>query len=204
MPQSVSVTLVKQNNNTNLPLFWVDTPPIFKYNATMRWRNIKNSKPTPKTEQIAPILFTKFWGRVMGFVTDLFMIGMPISILMMSIFGRDEMKSATALDVIAHNEAAVTNAPDPMVSVLHVILTMSIYVYMWHRNGQTPGKAMAHSKVVDAKTLKQASYFQLIIRFLGYFISMISIVGFFIGLFRKDNRTLHDLISRTAVINTNS
>jgi uncharacterized RDD family membrane protein YckC len=169
----------------------------------MSSKRAKKRQPTPKAQEIAPILFTKFWSRVMGFVTDLFMIGMPISILMMSIFGRDEMKSATALDVIAHNEAAITNAPDPMVSILHVILTMGIYVYMWNRNGQTPGKAMAHTKVVDAKTLKQASYFQLIIRFIGYFISMISLVGFFIGLFRRDNRTLHDLISRTAVINTN-
>ncbi|MEA2110711.1 MAG: RDD family protein [Campylobacterota bacterium] len=174
----------------------------FEYNVAMRWRNIKNNRHTAPDKPAVTILFTGFWGRAMGFITDLFMIGLPISIFMMTVFGRDEMKSATALDVLEKNEAAISNAPDPMVSILHVIFTMSIYVYMWHKNGQTPGKKMARSKVVDATTLKQASYFQLAVRFLGYFLSAITIVGFFIGLLRKDNRTLHDLISRTAVINT--
>ncbi len=168
----------------------------------MRWRNIKNTKHTPAEKSAPTILFTRFWGRVMGFVTDIFMIGLPISIFMMIVFGRDEMKSATALDVLEKNEAALTNAPDPMVSILHVVFTLSIYVYMWHRNGQTPGKRMAHSKVVDATTLKQASYFQLVIRFIGYFLSAVTLIGFFIGLLRKDNRTLHDLIRRTAVMYT--
>ncbi len=166
----------------------------------MRWRDVKHKNHTDKTDLAPKVFYTRFWARVMGFVTDLFMIGLPISLFMMIAFGRDEMKSATAFDVISKNEAALTNAPDPLVSILHVVLTMSIYVFMWHRNGKTPGKKIAHSKVVDAKTLKQASCFQLAIRFLGYFISAISLIGFFIGLFRKDNRALHDLLSRTAVI----
>ncbi len=168
----------------------------------MRWRNVKQ-KNFPKKETDASIpqrLFAGFWTRALGFITDLFMIGIPISLFMMMVFGRDEMKRATALDVIAHNEAALTNAPDPLISLLHVIFMMSIYVFLWHRNGKTPGKQLAHSKVVDATTLKPASYFQLIVRFLGYFLSAITLIGFFIGLFRRDKRTLHDLISRTAVI----
>ncbi|RUM62491.1 MAG: hypothetical protein DSZ03_06675 [Sulfurimonas sp.] len=170
----------------------------------MRWRNIKQKKQT-KTDTNASVpqrLFAGFWTRALGFITDLFMIGIPISLFMMIVFGRDEMKSATALDVIAHNEAAITNAPDPLVSLLHVILTMGIYVFLWHRNGKTPGKQLAHTKVVDAKTLQPASYVQLIVRFLGYFLSAVTLVGFFLGLFRHDKRTLHDLISRTAVIYT--
>ncbi len=166
----------------------------------MRWRNIKHKNHTNTTVSTPKVLYTRFWARVMGFITDLFMIGLPISLFMMIVFGRDEMKSATAFDVISKNEAAIANAPDPLVSILHVVLTMSIYLFMWHRNGKTPGKKITHSKVVDAKTLEQASYFQLAIRFLGYFISAISLIGFFIGLIRKDNRALHDLLSRTAVI----
>ncbi len=171
----------------------------------MRWRNVKQKNPTktaPDTETTPLRIFAGFWTRTLGFVTDIFMIGIPISLFMMMVFGRDEMKSATAIDVIAHNEAALTNAPDPLVSLLHVVLMMSIYVFLWHRNGKTPGKQLVHTQVVDAKTLKSASYFQLIVRFLGYFLSAITLVGFFIGLFRRDKRTLHDLISRTAVIYT--
>ncbi len=171
----------------------------------MRWRNVKhkNSNQTQSDASVPQRLFAGFWTRALGFVTDLFMIGIPISLFIMVVFGRDEMKTATALDVIAHNETALTNAPDPLVSLLHVVLTMSIYVFLWHRNGKTPGKQLAHCKVVDATTLKPASYFQLIIRFLGYFLSAVTLIGFFIGLFRRDKRTLHDLISRTAVVYTN-
>jgi uncharacterized RDD family membrane protein YckC len=167
----------------------------------MRWRNIKHKKQNsiPKIEE-NKIVYAGFWSRVMGFSTDIFMIGMPISLLMMGIFGRDEMKSASAIDVISHDEAALQHAPDPSASIFQILLSMAVYVYMWRRTMQTPGKKMARTIVVDAKSFERASYFQLIIRFLGYFISAISIVGFFIGLFREDKRTLHDLLSRTAVI----
>ncbi|MBD3799825.1 MAG: RDD family protein [Epsilonproteobacteria bacterium] len=49
-------------------------------------------------------------------------------------------------------------------------------------------------------TLQNASILKLTIRFFGYFISLITLIGFFIPLLRKDNRSLHDLISGTAVI----
>ena len=66
---------------------------------------------------------------------------------------------------------------------------------------QTPGKKMARLLVVDAKTLERASTLQLIVRFLGYLVSALPFfLGFFIGVFRRDKRTLHDLISHTAVI----
>jgi uncharacterized RDD family membrane protein YckC len=103
---------------------------------------------------------------------------------------------------LSKSETALENAPDPLVSIIHVILTMAIYVFMWHRNGQTPGKKIARSKVVDAKTLQQASYLQLMVRFIAYFLSAITLMGFFTGLLRRDKRTLHDLLSRTAVIYT--
>jgi len=48
--------------------------------------------------------------------------------------------------------------------------------------------------------LKRANLLQLSIRFFAYFVSFITLVGFFIGLFRKDGRALHDFLSRTAVI----
>jgi uncharacterized RDD family membrane protein YckC len=168
----------------------------------MRWRHIKHKQPTTSAPQTLAVHYTGFWARVMGFITDLFMIGMPVSLFMMSVFGRDEMKTATALDVLSKSETALENAPDPLVSIIHVILTMAIYVFMWHRNGQTPGKKIARSKVVDAKTLQQASYLQLMVRFIAYFLSAITLMGFFTGLLRRDKRTLHDLLSRTAVIYT--
>ncbi len=169
----------------------------------MRWRNIKKNNTlstAQNTDQKAQVRYAGFWSRVMGITTDIFIIGLPISLLMMILFGHDQMESAGAIDVLTHAEAATTNAPDPMASILQMILWMTITVTLWNKTGQSPGMKMAQIKVVDAKTLEAASLFKLIIRFVGYLVSTISLIGFFIGLFRQDKRALHDLISGTAVI----
>lgn len=168
----------------------------------MRWREIKKGgAAAQKSEEQPKVYYAGFWSRFLGFVTDVFMIGMPISLLLMVLFGYDNtMKSADGLDVLMQNEAALTNAPDPTSSILQIVLSMTVYVIFWRMKGQTPGKKIARIKVVDANTFERASWLRLIIRFIGYLFSAITLIGFFIGLFRKDKRALHDLISHTAVI----
>jgi len=165
----------------------------------MRWLTVKK---TPKTQltTVPRRAYASFWPRAAGFVTDIFMIGLPISLLTLLIFGYDQMNSASGLDVLAHDPKAQTNPPNPIASILQIGLFFFTYVWLWHRNGQTPGKKLTRIRVVDAVTMKPASYGKLSLRFIGYFFSFISVVGFFIGLVRKDNRSLHDLISGTAVI----
>jgi uncharacterized RDD family membrane protein YckC len=165
----------------------------------MRWRSIKQGKKPRKTTH-NPVPYAAFGLRALGFVTDLFMIGLPVSLLIMMIFGYDQVNSAGAMDVILQTEKATTNAPDPTGSIVQVLLSLCIYVLFWRTSGQTPGKKMARISVVDAKSLQRASWMKLVVRFIGYFLSAITLVGFFIGLLRKDRRTLHDLISGTAVI----
>jgi uncharacterized RDD family membrane protein YckC len=164
----------------------------------MRWRTLKTKKqplPTkPKT------LFAPFWPRAAGFITDIFMIGLPISLITMVLFGYDQMESAGGLDVLVHDPKAQSNPPDPIASVTQIALFFITYVWLWHRDGQTPGKKLARTRVVDASTLQTAPYWKLSLRFIGYFLSFITVIGFFIGVWRKDKRSLHDLISGTAVI----
>ena len=166
----------------------------------MRWRTLKTKKQSNPQNQKPKTLFAPFWPRAAGFVTDIFMIGLPISLLTMAIFGYDQMHSASGLDVLVHDPKAQTNPPNPIASITQITLFLITYVWLWHTSGQTPGKKLSRIRVVDAQTLQNASVLKLTLRFIGYFISLITLVGFFIGLFRKDKRTLHDLISGTAVI----
>jgi uncharacterized RDD family membrane protein YckC len=167
----------------------------------MRWRTLKKQKQhkslSSKSEKV---VYAPFWPRALGFITDIFMIGLPITLLMMMLFGYDQMHTASGLDVIVNDPKAHTNPPNPVASILQVSFFLITYVWLWHKSGQTPGKKLAFIRVVDAKTLENASYWKLTLRFIGYFISLITLIGFFIGLFRKDNRALHDLLSGTAVI----
>lgn len=165
----------------------------------MRWRTLKQSnKPKPPVKP--KIDYASFWSRAAGFATDIFMIGLPISLITMMMFGYDQMHTASGLDVLVHDPKAQTNPPNPIASLLQIVLFLVTYVWFWHKSGQTPGKKLARIRVVDAKTMEPASYWKLTLRFIGYFFSFITLVGFFIGLVRKDKRALHDLISGTAVI----
>jgi uncharacterized RDD family membrane protein YckC len=165
----------------------------------MRFRTLKkNRRKTPSPKPI--IQYAPFWSRALGFTTDIFMIGLPIALLMMILFGYDQMHTAGGLDVLTHNEKALQRPPNPWVSLTQLSLFMLVTVVLWHKGGQTPGKKLARIRVVDAMTLKNASYWKLTLRFVGYFISLITLIGFFTGLFRKDKRSLHDLLSGTAVI----
>jgi len=160
----------------------------------MRTKNTKKISPAPI------IHYASFWSRTLGFITDIFMIGLPISLIIIAFFGYDQTHTAGGMDVLLQNKEALKNPPNPLVSLMQVALFMLVTVTMWRQSGQTPGKKLARVRVVDAKTFKYASYWKLILRFIGYFLSLISLVGFFIGLIRKDNRALHDLLSGTCVI----
>lgn len=166
----------------------------------MRWRKVKAKKQHPIETNKPKTFYAPFWSRAAGFITDIFMIGLPISLITMVIFGYDQMHTAGGLDVLVHDPKAQSNPPDPIASITQMGLFLITYVWLWHKNGQTPGKKLSRIRVVDAVTLQNASILKLTIRFIGYFISLITLIGFFIGLIRKDNRTFHDLISGTAVI----
>jgi uncharacterized RDD family membrane protein YckC len=168
----------------------------------MRWRKIKQKKHIRHHESQRPkIRYADFKERAMAFTTDIFMIGIPITLLIMILFGHDQMmNSASGLDVILDPVEAKKHAPNPVASFLQVFLYLSAFVLFWHANGQTPGNKMMQIKVVDANTFETASWGKLIVRFFGYFLSAITLVGFFTGMSRPDKRALHDLISGTAVI----
>jgi len=153
-----------------------------------------------KTFTTPTIYYASFWSRALGFITDIFMIGLPIALIIIALFGYDQTHTAGGMDVLLQNKEALKNPPNPLVSLVQILLFMLVTVVLWHKGGQTPGKKLAHTRVVDARTLQTAPYWKLILRFVGYFLSLISLIGFFIGLLRRDKRTLHDLLSGTAVI----
>ncbi len=164
----------------------------------MRIRDIKknNKKSNTIKEELPKVHYAGFFSRLLGFVGDIFMIGLPIALITMMFVGHDAMDSANGLDVLVNDQEALKNAPSPIPAILQMIVTVGL----WHKTMQTPGKKMAQTLVVDAKTFQRAGIIPLTIRFLSYFISFITGIGFFIGLLRKDKRALHDLISGTAVI----
>ena len=131
-------------------------------------------KISQKSHATAIIHYASFWSRALAFITDIFMIGLPISLILIALFGYDQTHTAGGMDVLLQNKEALKNPPNPLVSLTQVLLFMLVTVTLWHRSGQTPGKKLARIRVVDARTLKNASYWKLILRFIGYFLSLIT------------------------------
>jgi len=131
------------------------------------------------------IHYAGFWLRLLAIITDTFLIVLPSGILVGLLFGQTALENPQA---------------SPEAGVFQVTLLAIIHIIMWHKFGQTPGKKAAFLKVVDASTFENASYLKLTLRFGLYFLSMISLIGFFIGIFRTDKKMLHDLLSATTVI----
>lgn len=152
----------------------------------MRWRDAKkqNRKIEKEAENNSNI-YGKFLARSFAMVMDMFMIILPINLLIGFVFGFESLENPET---------------SPIAGIVQMLLLVIITIVFWKNSGQTPGKKAFNLEIVDSKTFKSASIQKLTVRYFSYFISLISIIGFFMPLFRKDKKALHDIISGTAVI----
>ncbi|MFN7038629.1 MAG: RDD family protein [Alphaproteobacteria bacterium] len=85
--------------------------------------------------------------------------------------------------------------------LFQLVIILALFTLFWSRFSTSPGKKLLSLKIVDHKTFRNPSIKQSIIRFLGYFISIIPLgLGiFWIGV-NKKKQAWHDKIAGTVVI----
>ncbi len=154
----------------------------------MRFRKLKKqtkSRQEQKTQEENKIPYARIPDRIKAFITDMFMIYVPILYIITYIVmdGKEEFQSSDLA---------------PLVGVL---LYGLVYVLFLWKSGQTPGKRAYTIKVVDAKTLDNITLTQAILRFIGFLFSATILIGLLFPFYRKDKRALHDLLANTAVVN---
>jgi uncharacterized RDD family membrane protein YckC len=75
------------------------------------------------------------------------------------------------------------------------------YVFFWHKFGQTLGMKTWRVQVVDAKTRKQPSYKQCVLRSLTAIVSLVGLgFGYWCKFLHPNKKMLHDLLSGTQLI----
>ena len=122
--------------------------------------------------------------RFKAFVTDMFMIMMPIMYLTTYVImdGADSFKGSETSRWV----------------------TMAIYgvitVIFWIRTGQTPGFKAYDLRLVDDHTRKPIGYGLAIARYMMFIFSAVSIIGILLPFFRKDKKTLQDILMQTSVV----
>ncbi|PLY04244.1 MAG: RDD family protein [Arcobacter sp.] len=155
-----------------------------------RWRDIKQNSAKKEIEvsqsqKIDNSLLSAPIGlRIKAFVVDMFMIMMPIMYVTTYLIldGKDDFQGS--------DEARWITA-----SVFGLIV-----IFFWVIKGQTPGFKAYSIKLVDNATEKNVSLIKAILRYFLFLISATTIILSFLPFFRKDKKTIQDIITNTTVI----
>jgi uncharacterized RDD family membrane protein YckC len=124
--------------------------------------------------------------RVKAFIVDMFMVMIPILYISTYLIlnGADDFKSSDLSRAII------------------AFIYGAILVLFWVKTGQTPGYRAYDIKVVDAKTYKNITLLQGVVRYLSFLVSGATLLLLFLPLFRKDSKSAYDIASRTIVVTT--
>jgi len=156
-----------------------------------RFRKIKQN--IPNAEQASVNLnsqkhYASSRLKIKAFLTDAFMLVMPIMYIVFYLVmdGREGFEGDKLLGW--------------MYILIPLVVVQSIFMYF---SGQTPGYRAYSITLIDEKTKTKPSLFVIIFRNISAILSLFTIIGWMLMLFRKDSKTLHDLLSSTAVVNAN-
>ncbi len=147
--------------------------------------------------------YVGFWARFLAMFIDNIWVTIVMVLVLMAVFGQDFM-AMMAMPPDASPEAMGMAAQGATGSLLaQLLLPAALIVGFWVWKAATPGKMVISAKIVDAKTLGKPSTGQLIVRYIGYFISAFVLgLGFLWVAFDKRKQGWHDKIAGTLVIKT--
>lgn len=152
-----------------------------------RWRDIKKGhNQTAHNKQETKIygLCTSPLHRIKAFITDMFLIMMPIMYITTYVImdGKDSFQASEIARWIT------------------MVVYGAITVAFWIKKGQTPGFKAYDLILIDDRTQKTLPLLKAIVRYILFLVSAVSILGVLIPFFRKDKKTFQDLVMQTSVI----
>jgi uncharacterized RDD family membrane protein YckC len=150
--------------------------------------------------------YATFTGRMLASVIDTLLstiVLLPVFNFVNSIFKWQQANPELAGRTEPMNlEEALTIIQASLPSFLFQTSVIAVVVVMfWVYRSATPGKMLLKMKIVDAKTGERPRKKQLIIRYLGYFISVIPFgLGFIWIYYDKKKQGFHDKLAGTVVV----
>ena len=134
--------------------------------------------------------YVGFWKRFLATLLDVFLILLITLPFLFLIYGSDFVQDSA--------EDASNSSFDILVNY---ILPAFVTILLWKYFQATPGKMVFKATIVDKITGGKPSLGQLIIRYLGYIVSMGPIgFGFIWIAFDKKKQGFHDKLANTVVV----
>lgn len=131
--------------------------------------------------------YAGFWIRVVATIIDTLWLTPLLFLFMYTAFGS--------------NLFSIENPPSATDNIISNVIWIVVVLALWIKFASTPGKMLFGMKIVDAKTHDEVPAGRLLLRYIGYFISMIPL---FLGIFwvgwDKKKQGWHDKIAGTVVI----
>ena len=158
--------------------------------AKKRFRDVKQGKVQKESPKVKPETVNENYAsagmKIKAFLTDAFMLLMPIMYVVFYLImdGREGFAEHRLLGWLY--------------ILLPLVIVQTIFMV---KTGQTPGYRAYNITLIDEHTKEKPSLFIILFRNLAAVLSFFTILGWMLMFFRKDNKTLHDLLSATAVIN---
>jgi uncharacterized RDD family membrane protein YckC len=158
--------------------------------AKQRFRDVKQGKTVAKKEVKKPeeefSNYAPVGLKIKAFLTDAFMLVMPIMYVVFYLImdGRDGFAQEKVLGWVY--------------ILVPLIIVQTLFM---HFTGQTPGYRAYKITLIDEQTKEKPSFFIILFRNASAILSLFTILGWALMFFRKDNKTLHDLLSATSVVN---
>jgi len=151
-----------------------------------RFRDIKQGKKVVKpTAMDSHHPYARASSKIKAFLTDSFMLVMPIMYVVFYLImdGREGFSEAKLLGWLY--------------ILVPLIIVQTLFMI---RAAQTPGYRAYNLQIIDDKTGVKPTAFIILFRNLCAVLSFFTFFGWLMMFFRKDSKTLHDLLSHTAVI----
>jgi len=132
--------------------------------------------------------YAGFWIRVGASIIDTFILLLVTSPILYTIYGKEYFKS----------EGLIAGYWDIIIKWIFPAVAVIVF---WIYKSATPGKMIMGIKIVDMKTGNPPSPSQSIIRYLGYYVSMIPLMlGIIWVAFDEKKQGWHDKLAGTVVI----
>ncbi len=144
------------------------------------------------------VRYVGFWARFLAFIIDSTAATLLIVPLVLYLIGETRLEDYDLQDTEQLME--LLNRMAIQIS-LDALFLGTIFVLFWIFKSATPGKMLLRCSIVDAKTYGKANTMQNIIRYIGYFVSLIPFgLGFLWIAFDSRKQGWHDKMAGTLVI----
>lgn len=158
--------------------------------AKQRFRDIKQGRVTPETYRKTGSQKTKYLRATLGnrlkaAITDSFMLLMPLMYIVFYL-------------IFDNREGFAAHKLLGWIYILIPLIVIQVLFMSRSKEGQTPGMRAYNLALVDLKTRKKPVTGVIIYRQMLTLLSLVTF-GWASMFFRKDRRTLHELLSHTTL-----